>query len=48
MLLAKPNWYRGRWTADKQVMLIAELIEAQMLRSLTKEEREWMNKVQAS
>jgi hypothetical protein len=29
-------------------MLKAELTEAQMLRSLTKEEREWMNKVQAS
>jgi hypothetical protein len=48
MFLTKPNWYSGRWSADKQVKLIAELIEAKMLRSLTNEEQDWINRVKGT
>lgn len=48
MLLTKPSWYGGRWTTDKQVKLIAELTEAQMLRSLTNEEQDWINRVKGT
>lgn len=45
MKIVKPSWHKGAWTVDKQMRLIAELTEVEMLRSLTKEEREWMSKV---
>lgn len=48
MKIVKPCWYDGKWNIRKQLQLLAELNEAETLRSLTKEERRWISKVKAS
>ena len=42
MELVKPEWHRGDWTDEQQESLIEELEDAEKDRSLTKEEKEWL------
>ena len=47
MKLIKPNWERDEdWTLEKQFLLLKELKEDGLIRSLTKEEKEWLKKMQ--
>ena len=38
----KPEWHTGSWTPEQTEDLIAELREAEQTRSLTNEERQWL------
>lgn len=42
-MLIKPSWHSGTWTAAHQKMLIKELKDAEKIRSLTNEEKEWIH-----
>jgi hypothetical protein len=47
----KPYWHNetayGPWTEERQQDLVEELVHAQTYRSLTPEERVWLNEAQA-
>jgi hypothetical protein len=38
----KPTWHTGIWTQDHTENLVEELQQAQLTRSLTSEEQEWL------
>lgn len=38
----KPIWHSGKWTIEDTHNLIAELQEAELTRSLTNEEQQWL------
>lgn len=44
----KPNWHTGPWTDEDTLDLRDELLAAQSYRSLTAEERAWLEAVAES